>query len=478
MDDERFEGTFTPEPNVGEEPVEKDPVVETPVAEKVNPYMNVQPAMNYQASVKKAKKEKKEKKFFSKLVLAMVLGLSFGVFAAGGFYGVSRVIGDTPGTQTSVTENADISALEKKIEELQKELSRIPSTTNVVTEGQATNLSYVTTDVTAVVDKVMPAMVSVTNVYETTTTYWGRTYTKEEESCGSGIIVGESDTEYFIATNYHVIQDAKKLTVQLADESTATAYVKGYVEDIDIAVISIQKADLSADTIGSITVAEMGDSDNLKIGEPAIAIGNALGYGQSVTTGVISALNREIDLENSSSSLIQTSAAINPGNSGGALLNIYGQVIGINSSKIGATTVEGIGFAIPIDEVKDIIGELSARVTKVKVSEDERGYLGVSCYDGDLTSIGYPAGVLVRGVNEGSPADVCGILPYDIITKIDGQKVSSFNELSTNLAYYKAGDTIEIVVRRSEQGVFKEYTLTVTLGVKDVLDYPSKEITE
>lgn len=460
MEDERIESISAPD------------ISQEPVTPKVNPYMNVQPVATAYAV-----KPKKEKKFFSRLVLAMILGLAFGIFAAGGFYGVSRVLGDNAIVANSTDNSTDVTALEQKILELQKAIKNLPTTGNIVTEGSSTtNLSYVTTDVTAVVDKVMPAMVSVTNLYETTTTYWGRTYTSEEEACGSGIIVGESDSEYFIATNHHVIADAKKLTVQFADGTTAIAYIKGYEEDIDIAVISVQKADLSTDTLFAIAVAEMGDSDNLKIGEPAIAIGNALGYGQSVTTGVISALNREIDLENSSSNLIQTSAAINPGNSGGALLNINGQVIGINSSKIGATTVEGIGFAIPIDEVKDIIGELSARVTKVKVSDEERGYLGVSCYDGDLSSIGYPVGVLVKGVNEGSPADVAGILPYDIISKIDGQKVSSFSELSEILSYYKANETLEIVVRRSEMGVFKEYTISVTLGAKDVLDYPTKEL--
>lgn len=470
MDDERFDGGYTPQGDYTPAETVQNNGAEQPAAPRVNPYMNIQPAAP--AYTAPYKKEKKEKGFFSKLLLAMVIGLAFGVFAAGGFFGVSQVLGgntfnkNTETEITTSTSGSDIAALEKKIDELQKALLRGNSSNQTVFEG--TNLSYVTTDVTAVVDKVMPAMVSVTNLYETTTTYWGRTYTSEEEACGSGIIVGESDSEYFIATNHHVIADAKKLTVQFIDETTAEAYIKGYVEDIDIAVISIQKADLDKATINAIAVAEMGDSDNLKIGEPAIAIGNALGYGQSVTTGVISALNREIDLENSSSSLIQTSAAINPGNSGGALLNINGQVVGINSSKIGATTVEGIGFAIPIDEVKDIIGELSARVTKVKVSESERGYLGISCYNGDLTSLGYPAGVLVNGVTEGSGAEQGGILPYDIIKSLDGQKITSFTELSECLSYCRIGDTVTVEVYRNEGGVFKEITLSITLGERPV----------
>lgn len=411
-------------------------------------------------------KKKKGGKFLSKLAAGMAIGLAFGIFAAGGFYATNLIINkDAEVTQTA---NADVAELEKKVDALQRALHF----NGTGSGAEVTNLAYTTvvTDVTDVVEAVMPAMVSITNVYEEKTNYWGRVYTQEAQASGSGIIVGASDEEYFIATNHHVIADAVKLTVQFADGTTAEAHVKGYEAGIDIGVIAVYAADLEKSTIDSIAVAEMGDSDALRIGEPAIAIGNALGYGQSVTTGVISALNREIDLENTSSNLIQTSAAINPGNSGGALLNIRGQVIGINSSKIGATTVEGIGFAIPITEVKDIIGELSSRVTREKVAEDEKGYLGIGCQDYDLTSLGYPAGAYVAKVYVGSPAEAAGIYMGDIITRIDGQSIANFTDLSATLDFYKAGETVKITVTRNVEGKLQEFELDVTLGTKDAIE--------
>lgn len=421
-----------------------------------------------EVKTKKAKKEKtpKQKRFMPKVVAAMFLGLLFGTFAAGGFYGVSSVLNKQEENKEADSQYEDI---EKVLAELQASADKV----NTGNDKYATTeiVSTVVTDVTDVVDKVMPAMVSVTNVYEETISYWGRPYTQEKESCGSGIIVGEGDNEYFIATNYHVIDSAKTLSVTLVDGTEAKASIKGYVADIDIAVISIKKSDLEESTRSLITVAKMGDSDSLKMGEPAIAIGNALGYGQSVTTGVISALNRSIDLENSSSSLIQTSAAINPGNSGGALLNIKGEVIGINSSKIGATTVEGIGFAIPIDEVKDIIGELSARVTRDKVSDDERGYLGIEGTEQeiDLTLYGYPAGAYVMNVTDNSPAAAAGLYARDIITAVDGQSVTSFASLKEALSYYKSGETVTLTVSRVVEGALKEYKIDVVLGTREVI---------
>jgi serine protease Do len=323
----------------------------------------------------------------------------------------------------------------------------------------------VATDVTDVVDKVMPSMVAVTNQYEAITNYWGRSYVQDAEASGSGIIVGESDTEFFIATNHHVIDSAKTLTVQFVDGTTASAYVKGSDADIDIAVIAVKKADLSAATIKAVTVAEMGDSDSLNIGEPAIAIGNALGYGQSVTTGVISAVNRKIeDSEDSADGLIQTSAAINPGNSGGALLNTFGQVIGINSSKIGGSTIEGMGFAIPINAVKDLISEYSLRETKERVSEENRGYLGIEGTYDDYSTMGYPKGAFVVKVTEGSAAEAAGIYFGDTITKFDGQTVTGFEGLRDIMSYYKVGDTVDVTLQRNVNGKFEEITVSVTLG--------------
>lgn len=441
------------------ETFQEDAYISESKESNANPYLS--PVMDMpKKKVKKAKKEKKEKKrsFGARLLTAMVLGIVFGGFAAGGFYGISELVTDKE--SVSEIDIRDVDVLTQKLAELQKEVNNASLVSTEYSKSPA-----VVTDVTAVVEKVMPSMVSVTNLYEeVVSSFFGGRYTQENEASGSGIIVGENDTDYFIATNYHVIESTKKLTVRFADDSTAEAYVKGYEADIDIAVIAVKKENLSVSTKLAISVAEMGDSNSLRMGEPAIAIGNALGYGQSVTTGVISALNRDIDLEQTASGLIQTSAAINPGNSGGALLNIKGQVIGINSAKIGATTVEGIGFAIPISEVKDIIGELSSRVTREKVPTDEKGYLGITCQDYDLTSIGYPAGVYVASVRDDSPAKIAGMYDGDIITKIEGQSVSNYSELQDVLGYYRKGETVKLTVARRERGKFEYVELEVTLG--------------
>ena len=416
----------------------------------------------------KKKKEKKAKSSFGfgkKFVAAICLGAVFGACAAGSFYAVDTYV--IKNTESTEADSTDLSELEATVAKLEQ--SVYGTSTSTVSTTTATT---VTTDVTSVVDKVMPSMVAVTNTAETTTRdIWGRSYTDTSESAGSGIIVGESDTEYFIATNHHVIEDAKTLEVTFNDDSTAEAYVKGYDSSMDIAVIAVLKENLTDDTKNAITVAELGDSDSLKIGEPAIAIGNALGYGQSVTTGVVSALGRNMTIDSVTyENLIQTSAAINPGNSGGALLNIQGQVIGINSSKIGGSTVEGMGFAIPINEVKDIISEFSARETRTKVDDSERGYLGIgSGTQYDLTAYGYPEGVYVATVYEGSPAETAGVYMGDIITKCDGQTVSDITALQEMLSYYSAGETVTLTITRNVQGSLTELEIPVTLGTQDVI---------
>ena len=277
-----------------------------------------------------------------------------------------------------------------------------------------------------------------------------------------------------VATNYHVIEGADTLEVIFNDESTVEAVVKGTNSDMDLAVIAVMLDDISSDTLSSIKVATLGDSDGLTLGEPAIAIGNALGYGQSVTTGVISALNRQVELDDGSTrSFIQTDAVINPGNSGGALLNLQGEVIGINSNKIGGDTVEGMGFAIPINDVIGIIGEFSNRETKDKVAENERGYLGIMGLQDDYYSqfvnqMGYPKGAYVSDVYKDSPAERAGIYKGDVITKIDGQTVTSLTGLQELLSYYAGGDSVTLTIQRLEQGSFNEMTIDVTLGTKDV----------
>lgn len=332
----------------------------------------------------------------------------------------------------------------------------------------ATNVTYVESDVSNVVEKVMPAMVSIVNNFTETANVFGQQYTQEEAASGSGIIVGKTDDELLIVSNNHVVESADTLTVTFIDGSEAQAQVKGLDSDMDLAVIAVSLNDLSDDTKNAITVATLGSSDDLKLGEPVIAIGNALGYGQSVTNGIVSALNREITLENGSTgTFIQTNAAINPGNSGGALLNMNGEVIGINSNKIGGTAVEGMGYAIPITSASPIIADLMERQTRTKVAEDEVGYIGISPQE--VTSqisqmYNMPEGIYVVSVEEGSAAANAGIMKGDIITKFDGSSISSYSDLQKMLQYYAAGDSVTITVQRPQNGEYVSVELNLTLG--------------
>ena len=339
----------------------------------------------------------------------------------------------------------------------------------------ATNVTYVESDVSNVVEKVMPAMVSIVNNFTETANVFGQQYTQEEAASGSGIIVGKTDDELLIVSNNHVVESADTLTVTFIDGSEAQAQVKGLDSDMDLAVIAVSLNDLSDDTKNAITVATLGSSDDLKLGEPVIAIGNALGYGQSVTNGIVSALNREITLENGSTGLengstgtfIQTNAAINPGNSGGALLNMNGEVIGINSNKIGGTAVEGMGYAIPITSASPIIADLMERQTRTKVAEDEVGYIGISLKE--VTSqisqmYNMPEGIYVVSVEEGSAAANAGIMKGDIITKFDGSSISSYSDLQKTLQYYAVGDSVTVTVQRPQNGEYVSIELNLTLG--------------
>ena len=307
----------------------------------------------------------------------------------------------------------------------------------------------VVTDITEMVEAVMPAMVMIHNNFMTSASYFGYSQSEEATASGSGIIVGQNDTELLVATNYHVIEGADSLEVIFCDDATVPAVVKGTDSDMDLAVIAVNLEDISADTINTIKVATLGDSENLKLGEPAIAIGNALGYGQSVTTGVISALNREVEIEEGVvKTFIQTDAAINPGNSGGALLNLNGEVIGINSNKLGGDVVEGMGYAIPISVAKPIIEELMNEETRYKVDESERGYVGIKgvMVTSDVNSYyGLPEGIYVA----------------------EGKEISSMEDLTTRLEYYAAGTTVTIKVMREGDDGYEEVELQVTLGTAD-----------
>lgn len=339
------------------------------------------------------------------------------------------------------------------------------------------------TDVSGMVEEVMPEIVSVYNSYTEDVNFFGETYQQQEEGAGSGIIISKTDSEILIATNNHVVANADELKVQFIDEKTAKAQIKGTDEDNDLAVIAVNLDDVEDSTLDAIKVATIGDSDALKLGEPAIAIGNALNYGQSVTTGVISALNREItDDDGNTNTFIQTDAAINPGNSGGALLNTKGEVIGICSSKIAATQVEGMNFAIPMARAIPIIEDLMNQETRNKVDEDEQGYLGISGVS--VTSqiseaYGMPEGVYVAEIIDGGGAADSDLEKGDIITKIDDSKISSMDDLKSQLAYYKAGETITLTVQRGEGGgKYEEKEISLTLGDKSTVESAEKNSSE
>lgn len=349
----------------------------------------------------------------------------------------------------------------------------------VAKETQAT----VVTDVTEVVDRVMPCVVSIFGKYTIEDDFWGYLYDYETEGGGSGIIVGENDTELLIATNNHVVEDSDELTVQFIDASVAEASVKGTDADMDLAVIAINLSDLDPATKKQIRIATLGNSDYLKVGEPAIAIGNALGTGQSVTTGVISAVNRaytddegplygtEAGKDDSSAVkyLIQTDAAINPGNSGGALLNVRGEVVGINSSKIADYATEGMGYAIPISTAEPILKDLMEKKTKPSQKNDSATYLGISgmAVTGELLEkYDIKEGIYITQVFDHTPAKEAGIHKGDILLEIDGYTVGKMSDLTEVLSYYKVGDKVAAKLMTRTNDGYQPYETTVTLGGK------------
>ena len=330
------------------------------------------------------------------------------------------------------------------------------------------------TDVSQVVGEAMPAVVAVasTAVYQMPDFgfgwfFGGGSQSYEVPSSGSGIIIGENDTELLIVTNNHVVQDTVSLKITFVDDTAVDAAVKGTDPDTDLAVISVPLDQIPQETKEKIAVARLGDSDGLKVGQGVIAIGNALGYGQSVTVGYVSALNREIKTSDGNTRvLLQTDAAINPGNSGGALLNMKGEVIGINAAKYSSTEVEGIGYAIPVSGVQDILDELMNRKTRSEVAEEKRGYLGIqgTTVDEDAAAaFGMPKGVYVYKILKDGAAADSQLREKDIITKLDGMTVKSMQELQKFLKGYEAGETIELLVQRQEDGQYKEIQIPVTL---------------
>lgn len=448
----------------------------------------------------KTPKEKKPGGWGKRALAAVAIGLCFGLFAGLGLYaaqtasgllvskgvitwGQSRVEAPASAEAAAGTKDAAKSADAAKTADTAKTTDAAKAaketTTVAPTLSQRIEGTAVVTDVSEVVKQVMPSIVAVNNHYTDTTSYWGRSFSNEADSSGSGIIVGQNDSELLIVTNYHVVQGTDKLTVQFTEDSEAEAFIKGQDAKMDLAVIAVPITEVSASTLKAISVATLGDSDALVVGEPAIAIGNSLGYGQSVTTGVISALNRTIGIsttelgygggEEVEGTFIQTDAAINPGNSGGALLNIRGEVIGINSNKIGGSAIEGMGYAIPISSASPIIAELMLKETKSKVSEEERGYLGISgiSVTADVSqAYGMPEGVYIAQVYPGTAAAAAGLKQGDIIVSFDGDDITSMEELQKELEFYAKGSTVKVKIMTMTVTGYVETTVDLTLGNK------------
>ena len=342
------------------------------------------------------------------------------------------------------------------------------STTKTVSNAKlTTSTSTVTSDVSDIVENTLPSIVSITNMsVQEVQNFFGGTSQQESESAGSGIIISQNDSELLVVTNNHVVEGSDTLTVTFNDGNSVEAQIKGTDSARDLAVVAVPLDKISDDTMNAIKVATLGDSDSLKVGEPAIAIGNALGYGQSVTTGIVSATGRTID--GFDGEYIQTDAAINPGNSGGALLNANGEVIGINSAKINSSAVEGMGFAIPISDASDVIQNLMNKETRSKVSDEERGYLGIKGYDVSeegAQMYNMPTGVYVKEVMSGGGAEKAGLTKGSIITGFEGSSISSMSSLQEQLQYYKAGEEVTLTVQIPDKnGEYTEKDIKVTLG--------------
>lgn len=427
--------------------------------------------MDHQKDKKvKEKKPHAGGKYFKKVLAAVSLGLFFGIFAGLGLYIVDAVSGMSARADQTVT--IEQTAVDAVIDEAEEVEDTAKETVDQATAGikKTDTVTTVVSDVSDVVSEVMPSIVAVNNHYTETLSYFGQSMSSEADASGSGIIVGQNDTELLIVTNYHVIENTDKLTVQFVEGSEAEALIKGMDPNMDLAVIAVPIEEIDSKTLQEIKVATLGDSDSLVVGEPAIAIGNSLGYGQSVTTGVISALDRSIEISGSADgTFIQTDAAINPGNSGGALLNIKGEVIGINSNKIGGSAVEGMGYAIPISAASPIIADLMLKETKSKVAKEERGYLGISGISVTpevSQAYGMPEGVYIAQVYENTAASSAGLKQGDIIMEFNGDSITSMDELQRELEFYAKGDTVQVKVMTMTVNGYEEATVELTLGNK------------
>ena len=417
------------------------------------------------------------------LTLSLCAVLAGGL-AAGSFEGVNKLAGWSGATTVEAASNKDETTLtyaksEKKDADTSDSKSDTGKDTGSTAKG---NL-----DVSEIASEALPSIVSITTKsVQEVQNYFGmygmygyapQQQEQEVEGSGSGIIVGKNDDELLIATNYHVVEGADTLSVAFTDGNAVEASVKGFDEERDLAVVSVSLDDVKDDTMDAISIAKIGSSDDLKVGEQVIAIGNALGYGQSVTTGIVSAKNRRMDSDNNTVTdgsddssdgvnLIQTDAAINPGNSGGALLNMEGEVVGINSAKLASTEVEGMGYAIAISDVTDILQNLMNETSRDKLDDSEHGVLGIegsSVSSEAVQMYGIPAGVFVKKVTEGGAADKAGLKANSVITEFNGKTVSSINQLSEYLSYYEPDEEVELTVQVPHGTSYKEETVKVTL---------------
>ena len=439
---------------------------------ETNTYQPLTPSGSHNNNKKNPKNSKKLAKKIGAITLSAVL---FGSVAAGSFQAVNYFspFSKTTGSSGSTASNNSSS-------------TSLLKTTAVSGSSNTGSL-----DVSDITTSAMPSIVAITNksVQEVQDYFsqfgfggQGQPQTQETESQGSGIIIGKNDSELLMVTNNHVVEGADTLSVCFIDNQVYEAAIKGTDPENDLAVIAVPLDSISDDTMSKIAVASIGDSDSLKVGEQVVAIGNALGYGQSVTTGIVSAVNRTLSSDSSdtqdsnsssgdssSATYIQTDAAINPGNSGGALLNMNGEVIGINSAKLASTEVEGMGYAIPISRVSDIIDNLMNQTTRTKVDSDKQGTIGIKGIN--VTSdvqekYGLPEGIYVSEITSGSAADKAGITSGSVITKFDGKSVTDIESLQDLLQYYKAGETVELTLQVPDSDSYKEKTVSITLGSK------------
>ena len=395
---------------------------------------------------KDPKTSKPKKGYMKKVALVVGAAVLFGAVGGVTMQGTSYLTGKLLGKNTKST---------------------VGTTKTVSNAKLTTSTRTVTSDVSDIVENTLPSIVSITNMsVQEVQNFFGGISQQESESAGSGIIISQNDSELLVVTNNHVVEGSDTLTVTFNDGNSVEAQIKGTDSARDLAVVAVPLDKISDDTMNAIKVATLGDSDSLKVGEPAIAIGNALGYGQSVTTGIVSATGRTID--GFDGEYIQTDAAINPGNSGGALLNANGEVIGINSAKINSSAVEGMGFAIPISDASDVIQNLMNKETRSKVSDEERGYLGIKEYDVSeegAQMYNMPTGVYVKEVMSGGGAEKAGLTKGSIITGFEGRSISGMSSLQEQLQYYKAGEEVTLTVQIPDKnGEYTEKDIKVTLG--------------